>query len=79
MIILPDYVGHENLELISRSHRFIDWMYGEMKPVLQGDVLEVGSGIGTFCEKIMRDLPNSNIVVSDVSSHYIKKLKQNFL
>jgi SAM-dependent methyltransferase len=78
VIILPDYVGHENLELISRSHRFIEWMYGEIKPVLHGDVLEVGSGIGTFSEKIIRDLPSSNVTLTDASLTYVRALEERF-
>jgi len=78
VIILPDYVGHENLELISRSHRFIEWMYGETKPVLHGDVLEVGSGIGTFSEKIIRDLPSSNVTLTDASLTYVRALEERF-
>jgi SAM-dependent methyltransferase len=78
VIILPDYVGHENLELMSRSHRFIEWMYGEIKPVLHGDVLEVGSGIGTFSEKIIRDLPSSNVTLTDASLTYVRALEERF-
>ncbi len=78
VIVLPDYVGHENLELISQSHRFNDWMYGEIKPVLHGDVLEVGSGIGTFSEKIIRDLPSSNITLTDASLTYVRALEERF-
>ena len=72
------YSGHENLELLSQTRRFNDWIYEQILPALKGDVLEVGSGIGTFSEKIIRDLPNSNIIVTDVSSHYIKQLEENF-
>lgn len=78
VIILPDYVGHENLELISQSQRFIDWMYGEIKPVLHGDVLEVGSGIGTFSEKIIHDLPSSNVTLTDASLTYVRALEERF-
>jgi ubiquinone/menaquinone biosynthesis C-methylase UbiE len=72
------YSGHENLELLSQTRRFNDWIYEQVLPGLKGDVLEVGSGIGTFSEKIIRDLPNSNIIVTDVSSHYVKQLEQKF-
>jgi SAM-dependent methyltransferase len=78
VIMLPDYVGHENLELISRSQRFIDWMYGEIRPVLHGDVLEVGSGIGTFSEKIIHDLPSSNVTLTDASLTYVRALEERF-
>ena len=72
------YSGHENLELLSQTRRFNDWIYEQILPPLKGGVLEVGSGIGTFSEKIIRDLPNSNIIITDFSSHYVKQLEQNF-
>jgi SAM-dependent methyltransferase len=75
---LSDYAGHENLELLSRTRRFNDWIYEQILPGLNGDVLEVGSGIGTFSEKIIRDLPNSNIILTDVSLQYVKQLQQKF-
>ncbi len=38
----------------------------------------MGSRIGTFSKKIIRDLPNSNITLTDVSWHYVKQLEQQF-
>ena len=55
------YTGHENLELMSASHRFNDWMYKEILPSLRGDILEIGSGIGTFSEKLIKDFPHSSL------------------
>ena len=72
------YTGHENLELMSDSHRFNDWMYEEISSSLYGDILEIGSGIGTFSEKLTRDFPNSNLTFTDISSMYVELLKKKF-
>lgn len=72
------YTGHENLELMSASHRFNDWMYKEILPSLRGDILEIGSGIGTFSEKLIKDFPHSNLTFTDISSMYIELLKKKF-
>ncbi len=73
-----NYSGHENLEEISQSHRFNKWMYGEVLPGLYGDILEVGSGIGTFSEKLVNDFPNSCLTLTDVSDKYIENLKKKY-
>lgn len=73
------YIGHENLELISHSHRFNKWMYEEISPGLSGgDILEVGSGIGTFSEKLSKNFPSSRLTLTDVSDEYIKILRERY-
>jgi 2-polyprenyl-3-methyl-5-hydroxy-6-metoxy-1,4-benzoquinol methylase len=77
-----DYVGHRNLEIISENYRFNDWMYRQVKRVLTektGDVLEVGSGLGTFSEKIIQDMPaTSHIMLTDISVRYIQTLMKRY-
>lgn len=75
---ISDYSGHENLEILSHSYNFNNWLYQEILPSLKGDILEVGSGIGTFSEKIIQDFPNSKITLTDVSDSYIKELQKKF-
>src|SRR5690242_12124141 len=55
-------------------------MYEQVCNGLSGDVLEIGSGTGTFSEKIIHNSsPNSHIVFTDISTHYIKELEDRFL
>ena len=78
-----DYVGHSNLEIISESYRFNDWMYRQVKRGLTksiGNVLEIGSGLGTFSERIIQDIPpTSHITLTDISVRYIQTLRDRYL
>jgi SAM-dependent methyltransferase len=75
---LFDYQGHENLELMSHCHRFNNWRYEQILPALKGDILEVGSGLGVFSEKIIQDMPRSHITLTDVSFGYLRELEKKF-
>jgi 2-polyprenyl-3-methyl-5-hydroxy-6-metoxy-1,4-benzoquinol methylase len=74
-----DYVGHANLEIISESSRFNDWMYKHIKTGLKekkGNILELGSGLGTISEKIIHDMePSAHITLTDVSITYVQSLR----
>jgi 2-polyprenyl-3-methyl-5-hydroxy-6-metoxy-1,4-benzoquinol methylase len=76
------YEGHANLELISGNHRFNEWMYRQVITRLKEkmvNILEVGSGLGTFSEKIIRDMqPFSHIMLTDVSDSYVQGLKSKY-
>jgi 2-polyprenyl-3-methyl-5-hydroxy-6-metoxy-1,4-benzoquinol methylase len=77
-----DYSGQANLEIISENYRFNDWMYKQIKTRLKekmGNILEVGSGLGTFSEKIFRDLgPSSHLMLTDISIKYVQSLKTRY-
>lgn len=42
-----DYGAHEELHALAHARRFHRWLVDLLSPVLGGDVLEVGAGIGT--------------------------------
>lgn len=77
-----DYVGHTNLETISENYRFNDWMYKQIKIRLEekmGNILEVGSGLGTISEKIFRDMgSSSHLMLTDISTRYVQSLKTRY-
>jgi len=75
---VSEYLGHDSLEETAQKHNFNNWLYEQIFSGIRGDVLEVGSGIGTYSEKIIRDFPNSQITLSDVSETYVKILKSKF-
>jgi SAM-dependent methyltransferase len=77
-----DYSGNTNLEIISENYRFNDWMFRQVNKGLtktNGNVLEVGSGLGTFSEKIIHNRsPGSKIVLTDISDKYLLGLKEKY-
>ena len=74
-----EYSGHSNLELDAQSHHFTRWLYNEVSAELKGDVLEIGSGLGTYSEKIVRDkLPACHIMLTDIAPSYIEALTKRF-
>ena len=65
-----------NLQRMAEARNFVEWMYSEVKPHVRGDVLEVGSGIGTYSEMILRDA--EHLTVSDIDTEYIHILVNRF-
>lgn len=43
------------LHRLAKARRLRDWMYSTVRPVPGGPMLEVGAGIGTFSELLLRD------------------------
>lgn len=68
-------VGCANLRAVGSSERFTDWLYGEICPYLQGSVLEIGSGHGTYSSRVIRDVMGRQVILSDVDQEFIAELK----
>jgi SAM-dependent methyltransferase len=75
---MTDYEGHENLETAIKRKNFTKWVAEETFPKLKGDILEIGSGLGTYSKQIIKNHPNSQITLSDVSQSYVKNLTKTF-
>jgi len=56
---LSECVGQENLENISISQNFTNWMYQEIFPRLKGNILEIESCLGTYSKRTIKDFPES--------------------
>jgi 2-polyprenyl-3-methyl-5-hydroxy-6-metoxy-1,4-benzoquinol methylase len=76
---MVDYEGHENLETAIKRKNFTKWVREETFSELKGNILEIGSGLGTYSEQIIKNNPNSKITLSDISSLYVENLKKSFL
>jgi SAM-dependent methyltransferase len=68
--------GTDTLEVISDAENFNHWMYQTIKPHCSGNILEVGSGIGTISQFFLTD--NFEISLSDLSRDYFKILENKF-
>ena len=71
-------IGDQNLQLLSRSKNFTNWLYSEIKPYIKGKILEIGSGFGTYSDKITYDFPQNNIFLSDINPKYLESLHQQY-
>lgn len=65
------------LQVTREQNRFNEWLYSSMKPYLKGDILETGSGMGTFSEKIIKDF-SKKVYLSEINPDFIKLLKKQF-
>ncbi len=71
--------GDKNLQELDRATRFTEWLYEQVKPHLSGNILEIGSGIGTYSTKIDRDFPNNNITLSELDPEYKTLLSKKII
>jgi len=71
-----DIVGSATLTIISGAKKFNKWMYEEIKPHLNGLVLELGSGTGNISEFLLED--NLEVFLSDYNTSYIDYLEKKF-
>lgn len=77
---MTEYTGHNQLVFQqSKGKNRSQWMYDQFKDKIKGDILEIGSGIGTYSEKLINDFPTSKIVLSDISENYVEDLKKRFV
>lgn len=65
------------LEITKKQKAYTDWHYLKMKPYLKGDILETGSGCGTYSEKLIRDF-KGEIYLTEIDLNFIKFLKKRF-
>ena len=71
-------VGDRNLHSVGSSERFTEWMYAQIKPHLHGSILEIGSGTGTYSEKLVHGFPNTRIVLTDFDPSYVNALQVKY-
>ena len=71
-----DPTGHQTLEIISRGEAFNRWMYKTIKPLLQGAVLEIGSGIGNISDFVVKD--GYTVSLSDYDEAYQSILSEKY-
>lgn len=68
---------HRDLKMMMKQKNFNNWQYNTIKPYLKGDILETGSGCGTFSEKIVKDF-RGKIYLTENDKFFIGKLKKRF-
>jgi len=71
-----DPEGFEILDVISSATRFNRWLYEAVSPFCNGEILEIGSGVGNISEFFISD--RKNIHLSDIRANYRNILGQKF-
>jgi len=65
----------EDLQLLQEAHAYLDWSYSLIQPYLGQRILELGSGIGNYSEKL---LDRERILGSDMVPEYVQALQEKF-
>jgi SAM-dependent methyltransferase len=71
-----DPAGLNTLQAVGQADKFNRWMYQEVRPWMQGSILEIGSGIGNISEFFIRD--KATITLTDIRPHYLDHLAKRF-
>lgn len=69
-------IGGRTLEVFTGTPRLNAWQFSKLASHVQGDVLEIGSGIGNFSRLIVARAKTS--VLSDIEPHYLDALAADF-
>lgn len=65
------------LSLLEASPRFARWLYDTIKPFVKGDILEVGSGIGTYSQFLYNEF-DGTLCLTDINERYLDELRRRF-
>ena len=65
--------GTVMLRQMARAHRFNRWMADTLEPFVQGDVLEIGAGIGNLTEFLCKD--RNRYVATDAQEEHLAFLR----
>jgi len=69
-------IGGRTLEVFTGTPRLNAWLFSKLAPHVQGDVLEIGSGIGNLSRLIVDQA--KTVVLSDMETHYLDALAATF-
>lgn len=68
-----DPVGENILETVGKADYYNRWIFNLIKPYLQGEIIEIGSGIGNFTRLLSEH--HYKITATDYNQIYLTKLK----
>jgi 2-polyprenyl-3-methyl-5-hydroxy-6-metoxy-1,4-benzoquinol methylase len=71
-----DDTGSKVLNVIAGANNFNQWMYQTIKPFINGNILEAGSGTGNLSAFFIKD--QAAITLSDTEEQYIDILREKF-
>lgn len=71
-------VFDSRLKLLDEAQNFTNWIYSQYKPYIQGNILELSSGIGTYSSKLVKDFQKNEITLTEFLEDYVEKLRDRF-
>lgn len=71
-----DIDGEQILKSMSKGTRLNYWIYSQIKPYINGKILEIGSGIGNISRHFVEN--GEEIYLSDIRDQYLKSLKSKY-
>ncbi len=74
--VQSDPSGFETLEAFSHAAAFNRWLYKKISIYLQGETLEIGSGIGNISAYLLTD--QTKVSLSDLRPEYCHLLEKKF-
>jgi SAM-dependent methyltransferase len=74
--VYSDLTGLETLEIFSGASEINRWLFEKINGFLQGEILEIGSGIGNISGFLLSEHPS--VYLSDVRQEYCLRLENKF-
>ena len=71
-----DPTGFETLEALSKADAVNQWLYDKIKRFAQGQILEIGSGIGNISAHLLKNQPT--VTLTDLRPEYCRLLETKF-
>src|SRR5450631_2670376 len=71
-----DHAGLETLEVFSGAPEVNRWLFEKINGFLQGEILEIGSGIGNISGFLLSEQPS--VYLSDLRQEYCLRLENKF-
>ena len=68
----------KTLEIISESLHYNRWIYNNIRDYLNGNILDIGSGLGDIAKYFINDRDVQHIILSDKSDNIISELNKKF-
>jgi 2-polyprenyl-3-methyl-5-hydroxy-6-metoxy-1,4-benzoquinol methylase len=71
---VTDKYGFSTLDTIASADKFNRWMYDVIAPYCNGDILEIGGGIGNISMQLLLD--NKSLTVTELHEEYCEIIRK---
>jgi SAM-dependent methyltransferase len=71
-------VEERNLRSMGDIDKYANWQYALIAPYISGNVLEIGGGVGTFTERIIKHPDICSLTVTETNNNNMLELRKRF-